>query len=572
MNGNYKLRPHRVLVLSLILFVGVTVASYQSTERFLQGNQDVAESRDRQDELSRLIGAVTQADRTHRGYLLTGDSKFLDDYNVAASDAMVQDYEIRRRPHGPDDQALIKRMDELVRGTMARFQREVGARQKALDTANDDVNEGLAEIDTMNEIRRLFLELRTHEQARLEERLALAKRSAQHTFVSAVLLLMFTAALVVAANVLILRNLKHREAAEQKAAIAQEKTAVWAQELENTNKEFSFLNDFTDGLGICSSFEEVYETVSGHFHRALPGVHGVLSVINNSQTFLETASSWNPLVQHDKIFAPDDCRALRRGSVYAWEVGSPNLNCIHAAGNQTNNHLCMPLIAQGETLGTIYLEFGATKWSERQQRFANKMAESTAMKLANVKLRDKLKSQAIRDPLTGIFNRRYMEESLLRELSRAERRNIPVGVIMIDLDHFKRFNDSFGHEAGDRVLLEVSTVLRDSFRSEDIVCRFGGEELLVIVPEMKKEEVVERADHVRVRIRQIHIEHRNEVLGGITASFGVAAYPEDARTQTELINKADIALYSAKHTGRDRVVAFSRSIELNPAETIETSA
>jgi diguanylate cyclase (GGDEF)-like protein len=164
-----------------------------------------------------------------------------------------------------------------------------------------------------------------------------------------------------------------------------------------------------------------------------------------------------------------------------------------------------------------------------------------------------------------------MEECLERELSRADRSGKQVSVIMADLDHFKRFNDNFGHEAGDRVLQEVAVVLLDSFRREDIVCRYGGEELLVIVPELEREEATARAKAVRENIHQIRIQHQHQLLGAVTASFGVAAYPNDAKTQAELLRKADVALYQAKRSGRDRVVAYSVSAdesELDQADVV----
>jgi diguanylate cyclase (GGDEF)-like protein len=559
----FNLKPRHGLVASLILFVGVTLVSYQSTARFLRGNQDIAESRARQDEITRLLGNLLEAENAQRGYLLTGNSRFAEAYKIAESNVMVQKYEVRQRPHEGNDRALFERLDELVRHILSSLQQGIDDRVKGRGKAGE-VDASLAEIDSTNEISRIFFELRAHERARLDERIAAAERSAQHSFGSAVLLLIFAAVLVAVSNLVILRNFRAREAAQRQSTVDQEKTAVWAHELERTTREIGLLNDFSEGLGVAFSFEDIYETVAGHFERAIPGVHGALSVINNSQNLLETVSSWTPPLSHDKIFSPDDCRALCRGTTYIREVGSPNLSCVHVMEGKTKNYLCIPMMAQGETLGILHLDFGPARWESGQQRLATKMAESLAMKLANVKLRDTLKSQAIRDPLTGIFNRRYMEESLQRELSRAERRGMQVGVIMIDLDHFKRFNDTFGHDAGDRVLLAVASALGDSFRREDIVCRYGGEELLVIVPEMKKEEVVQRADRVRELIRQIRIQHRNEVLGGITASFGVAAYPDDARTQNELLNKADIALYSAKHAGRDCVVAYSSSIEISP--------
>ncbi len=163
--------------------------------------------------------------------------------------------------------------------------------------------------------------------------------------------------------------------------------------------------------------------------------------------------------------------------------------------------------------------------------------------------------QAIRDPLTGLFNRRHMEESFERELARGNRSRQPVSVFMIDIDHFKRFNDTFGHAAADVVLRETAALIRAQIRSDDIACRFGGEELVVILPEADREQAKARAEALRHAIGQQQVSYRGAALGGITASFGVATYPRDGTTVESLLRAADEALYQAKRLGRDRVCA-----------------
>jgi diguanylate cyclase (GGDEF)-like protein len=183
------------------------------------------------------------------------------------------------------------------------------------------------------------------------------------------------------------------------------------------------------------------------------------------------------------------------------------------------------------------------------------MAEHIAMALSNLKLHETLRSQSIRDPLTGLFNRRFMEESLELELRRAARNQRPLGVIMIDLDHFKHFNDTFGHEAGDTLLRELGSLLQNNIRGEDIACRYGGEEFTLILPEGSFEITRQRADFLREAIKHIDVQHRGQPLGRITASMGVAVFPEHGRTGKSLLESADAALYRSKNDGRDRVTA-----------------
>ena len=181
------------------------------------------------------------------------------------------------------------------------------------------------------------------------------------------------------------------------------------------------------------------------------------------------------------------------------------------------------------------------------------MSEHIAMALSNLRLHETLRSQSIRDPLTGLFNRRFMEESLELELRRASRNQRPLGMIMIDLDHFKYFNDNFGHEAGDLLLKELGALLRGNIRAEDIACRYGGEEFTLILPEGNCQVTRQRAEFFQDAIQRLDIHYRGQSLGRITASMGVAVFPEHARTGQTLMECADKALYRSKNAGRDRV-------------------
>ncbi len=182
------------------------------------------------------------------------------------------------------------------------------------------------------------------------------------------------------------------------------------------------------------------------------------------------------------------------------------------------------------------------------------ISEQIGLALANLQLREELRSLSIRDPLTGLFNRRFMEESLEREMLRALKNERPLSLISIDLDHFKRFNDSFGHEGGDVVLQEIGALLREQVRGSDLACRLGGEELLVIFPETRISVAVARAEVIRRRIEGLAILLRGQPLGKITASFGVAEFPCHGNDYHQVLRAADLALYQAKADGRNRVV------------------
>ena len=195
-------------------------------------------------------------------------------------------------------------------------------------------------------------------------------------------------------------------------------------------------------------------------------------------------------------------------------------------------------------------------FTEAEERLAVTVSEHIALALSNLKLRETLHNLSIRDPLTGLFNRRYLEETLEREIRRAVRKNHPLGLIMLDIDHFKPYNDAFGHQAGDVVLREVGKFLRKSTRSEDIACRFGGEEFLLVLPEASLETTLQRAEEIRRGIKHLDVEFAGKVLGEITMSLGVSSYPQHGSTAEKLLATVDKALYQAKSLGRDNVFTY----------------
>ena len=229
--------------------------------------------------------------------------------------------------------------------------------------------------------------------------------------------------------------------------------------------------------------------------------------------------------------------------------------------------MCIPILAQGETLGILH--FQATDETPQLEAselsFKTTFAGQVGLSIANIRLREALRTQSIRDALTGLYNRRYLEETLDREVRRAARAAQSLGVLMIDLDHFKSFNDTYGHEAGDAVLRETGQFLSSGIRAEDYVCRFGGEEFFVILPTADMEASRARAERLRSKMREQTVMYQGRSLGRVTISVGVAAFPEQGTSPKELMAAADAALYEAKRGGRDQVaVASAKAAEEVP--------
>jgi diguanylate cyclase (GGDEF)-like protein len=240
--------------------------------------------------------------------------------------------------------------------------------------------------------------------------------------------------------------------------------------------------------------------------------------------------------------------------------GDSGAICGHLSDPPPEAYACIPLVGQGEALGVFHLsESGSAQGagSETRAKLAATVAEHLALTLAKLKLQETLLEQSVRDPLTGLFNRRYMEESLDRELTRAGRSNRPLGVILFDLDHFKRFNDAHGHDAGDAVLREVGVLVRDNVRTEDIACRYGGEEFILILLDTDVTTAMVRLQSVCRDIKGKRFELRGMPLPAVTVSVGLAQLPVHGTTPEELIRASDDALYVSKNTGRDRIEIFS---------------
>lgn len=371
----------------------------------------------------------------------------------------------------------------------------------------------------------------------------------------------------------VLVDITRRKQAEWEARQAHQQLSSKVHELERLNQEMSLINEMGDMLQSCPTAEEAYAVMAHWAEQLFGGRRGALCVISPSRNLVEPVAQWGGATEGEHIFAPEDCWALRAGRTHVVEDPTSRLVCRHLSGASSGPYLCVPMMAQGEALGILHLQTESSGYGGTGDRSAETMrplvvavADHLALALANLKLRETLRSQSIRDPLTGLFNRRYMEESLERELRRAERRHQSLGVIMLDLDHFSGFNNTFGHQAGDLILQSFGEVVRTKVRVEDIACRYGGEEFTLIIPEATLEVTLERAEQILRVVREIHVAHRGQSLGAVTMSAGVAAFPKHARTGESLIRAADTALYLAKAEGRDRVVVAGGDEPSGPAD------
>ncbi|MBA2719126.1 MAG: GGDEF domain-containing protein [Chloroflexi bacterium] len=360
-------------------------------------------------------------------------------------------------------------------------------------------------------------------------------------------------------------------------------------ELELRNREATLVGHMGSLLEVSQTADEAYGVIARGARLLFPGLSGALYVLPPNRLVVERVATWGVEPDTQRIYRPDDCWALRQGRLFIVDGPDSGPTCGHVGGGDAIPYMCIPLTAQGATLGVFHLSedwpdvapasadvpsspgpatatatataqptavdaelrTADVRLTESARSLGLWVAELLALSLANFRLRETLHAQSTRDPLTGLYNRRYMEDSLERELYRAAREEGTLGVVMADLDHFKAFNDRSGHVAGDEVLRSLAALLSSSVRAEDIVCRYGGEEFTILLPNASLEETQARAEVLRAAAAALVVADGQR----LTLSLGVAAFPRHGATATELIGVADAALYTAKSTGRDRVVA-----------------
>ena len=325
---------------------------------------------------------------------------------------------------------------------------------------------------------------------------------------------------------------------------------------EEITRDLELLGRYGNLLIGCTDLAEALQTSEQMLSQMLPGLAGSIYPLIDGEGLSEATHLWGVHAADAKPQASaEDCRCMHDGRVHLARGELPETVCAHVVpGGQDFSSACIPLATQGESLGWLYLSSPGNGPLPRL-KVAVAAADQLAFALANLKLRQNLRDLSVRDPLTGLFNRRYLSESLGREIARCHRRGLPLSVLAFDLDHFKAFNDNFGHAAGDAILVAFARVLAGASRGEDIACRQGGEEFVLICPEMDREVAFRRAGKLRAQLATLEVVHEGRRLPPLTTSIGLALLPQNGTTGRELLAAADGALYEAKRLGRNRVEA-----------------
>lgn len=408
-------------------------------------------------------------------------------------------------------------------------------------------------VSKMQESERTLLAQRTRE----------SQQSIYRSMIAGASFLLVALIVVATLFAFLLRDARRRLVIDQQIYSTNVQLEANVLTLRKRASEASLLTSAREELQLCTDLSQAHEAVVRYSKQLLPSAHAALFAVNeNHQTVEMSASSTDALKLLDG-FSLDACCGLRSGRLRWRQPGKSEVHCSHFLGAPPENYICIPLAAHGDTLGILYIECPTPLVAidvESNFDSLEELAEIAAMSIAGLNLRSRLEQQSIRDGLTNLFNRRFMEIALNREVRRARRSQSPLTLLMLDVDHFKMFNDTYGHEAGDLVLREVAETLRQSVRAEDIAFRYGGEEFFIIMPETSEETGQERAESIRDRVSQTHLSSQDLSLGNITVSIGVAVFPQCGNSPEDLVRAADRALYAAKRDGRNRVVVAEGSV------------
>jgi diguanylate cyclase (GGDEF)-like protein len=415
----------------------------------------------------------------------------------------------------------------------------------------------------VQQCRSIVTSLEEEGETLLKQRTQTENRDTYRNLVSGVVSLAVSLAVVLVLFGLLLRDFKRRIESERQLFDTNEQLESTVKALGDELSAVQLRAAVREELQLCATPAEAHQVIVRYFARAVPGTKIALLTVNSSQQILEIAATNDDDSEILDGVPVNSCCAFRGARSRYRRPGVSEVDCTHFRGAPPQSYLCMPLAAHGEALGVVYVgcpDATGCPSLDHEIPFLRGLTELSSMWLGSLNLRARLEEESIRDGLTNLFNRRFMEIALERELRLAVRSKTELSLLMLDIDHFKRFNDTFGHDAGDQVLREVADILSASVRAEDIVCRYGGEEFLLILPGMGTDGSFQRAEEIRKSVSMMRLEFQGKGVQEITTSIGVSTYPQAGYTVDELIRAADQALYKAKESGRNRVVFADSAI------------
>jgi len=555
-SGRSRFANQAGLLVAALIFIGIGVGVLVGAQRFITDARKVAHTNEVIANVDAVEARLRDAESAQRGYLLTGRIDYLAEYQSNREQLQpLLDGLARLTRQNPQQAARTRTLDDLREQRIAQIEANlVRYRNGGLAAAQTGIDDKALQVSTR--IRVVARRLLDEERRLLAERDRTSRRSADILRALAVLGIPFGIVVVGMVYWLLLREIGNRSRAERAGADANARLLETVEKLERHSADLAELNRYGGLLQSSVDTDEAVSLTTQLLSQLLPETGGTLYRIRASQDYAEELARWGEHVAHSAaLLAPEQCWGLRRGQPYVVRGQREAVRCAHIdlpTLADALNTACIPLSAQGVQMGFIYLSSRSDGFIDRLD-LVQAAAEQLSMAMHNLHLQERLRIQSIREPLTGLFNRRYLEESLARELGRCERRGLPLSLMMFDLDHFKAFNDLHGHPGGDALLAAFGRLLQAHARVEDIACRYGGEEFTLILPEASIEVAQQRAERIRQAVHALRVEHLGRELPAVTVSIGVATYRREGDSGEQLLRRADEALYRAKRVGRDRV-------------------
>lgn len=530
-------------------------------------------------EISALDAAAAK-----RGYGESANGRFVTDYRAATIDFDQSSHALSILVQ--DDPMQLERAERLAelfrRWRVESAEPTINAKEPLREPSTSVRGQAM-----LDELRALVSEFARHERVILQERITRSRAALTRIEIVAwlgpgiallvALLVVMSVAWRIARQLSVMSSLATHIAGgrfnerirtpgthDELATLARSFNRM-AADLERRQHDIELIDRFSESLHACLSFGEAHQVLSTLGPQIFDRCSGELILLNSSRTQIEHVVSWGNTQSTERVHPPEACWALRKGQPHV--SNSLGVACTHLPGRFP--WLCMPLIAHGEPLGvlSVHGESWLNEADQRDEQIATLTSQHLGLALGNLRLRESLRLQSLKDALTGLYNRRFLEESLDREIARAKRTNTDMAVALLDIDHFKKLNDVHGHEAGDSVLRAFGALIKDKLRQTDLPCRFGGEEFVVVFPETSAQAAYAKIDAVRQAFNSLSVRAPDGSLIGASFSAGVVGLTPELDQAQLLLNTADRALYAAKRAGRNQVLLA----KTEPATTTDVS-
>ena len=583
---NLRIRDQILLVtlpplFALLCAVGLFFYAYWSA---MNSERLAAKTRDSVTRGESLLRHATETVMAVRGFVFTRQASELDSFERGATECredltVLRDLESGEPAQAAEVDAIRAQFDELERnwalvtinrvkrgenvnpvGAMQEGQsRLVAIRARVAKILRADEAKNQAQMSEAEEVMRRMLVLGVSLAALLALVLLLLTRVVTRLIVEPVLQLIQASERVGSGDfeplILPLMN-------NEFGVLARSFTHMTGA-LRREREEMAALNRFSEAVTQCTSDREVYDLLLHWLKERFQPQQVIIFILNSAENFLEAVASLLPLPKEVSgwpvIEEPHNCKAVRSGRRFlvndvAVEPLCPSEFVLPCEGS----YHCGPLIAGGIIIGAVRLQGIRNYWTPERERLLESYLSGAASALSNLRLLETMKQQANIDMLTGLYNRRFLEDYARKLFAMARRREQPVGVVMMDLDHFKGFNDIYGHEIGDRILRQFARTVISSMRETNLAARFGGEEFVVLLPDTGPKACLIVAERIRQAVARMVIPSvADKPLPQVTVSLGIAVFPEHGQTLEEILVASDKALYESKRLGRNRATVYT---------------